>query len=533
MFADPAASSSVQCQFPARYQLLKRQFAVAEPVECPQYQRWKQENGLESASLFYASQYLSNPASVFGHSFLLLRSPKTQEYAQMTFNYSAETMDGENPFLYAFRGLTGGYQGKFSLAPLYYRLHIYSDMESRDLWEYKLNLSAAELEMLASLLWELHDKVRLDYFFLDRNCGSVLLWILKVVRPNTDISVAHPLYLAPGELPKILDREKLVANIIYHPSMRQKLEWKLALMSSPQLQAYHSTLKTADLGEGDHEPLLLEAWLDALALERYQWGDRLPATRKQFERAVLLQRAQHDQAAAITVPTTQQPGPPHLGHGPMRLSLGFARAETETALTLSYRPAIHGLLDHDQGYLRHSAIEALELELWHSNLTPLVIESFQIFSMSNFPSIGRQEWPMSWAYRVRVERNHWVSTHAAHLLGLAARTGYSADLGVKAITGYLMAAADARVGEISPRGHFDFGPLAGVFLSLGPLRASTELAWQAQLVANQSSNLIVLRQEARCTVGREASAFMVYEHSRDPNSQAHISVWKTGASWDF
>jgi len=63
-----------QCRFPARYQWLKTR-STFDPKRlreypCPRFEAWRQALGPGSVSLIFASHYLSNPASTFGHTLL-------------------------------------------------------------------------------------------------------------------------------------------------------------------------------------------------------------------------------------------------------------------------------------------------------------------------------------------------------------------------------------------------------------------------------------------------------------------------------
>ena len=60
-------------------------------------------------------------------------------------------------------------------------------MESRDIWEYKLDLSQGQIDEFVRHIWEL-DKIRFDYFFVDENCSYRLLTILDAVNPEWNLS---------------------------------------------------------------------------------------------------------------------------------------------------------------------------------------------------------------------------------------------------------------------------------------------------------------------------------------------------------
>ena len=69
-----------QCRFPARYRWLKKKlgFDTRQLVEreCPRFEKWKKELDTHSVSLIFASAFLNNPASMYGHTFLRLNRKK-------------------------------------------------------------------------------------------------------------------------------------------------------------------------------------------------------------------------------------------------------------------------------------------------------------------------------------------------------------------------------------------------------------------------------------------------------------------------
>ena len=75
-------------------------------------------------------------------------------------------------FSFALKGLTGLYPGTLSSSPYYAKVREYSDMESRDVWEYRLNLTPDETRQLLRHAWEI-GATRFDYWFFDENCSTL------------------------------------------------------------------------------------------------------------------------------------------------------------------------------------------------------------------------------------------------------------------------------------------------------------------------------------------------------------------------
>ncbi|MEI8617212.1 DUF4105 domain-containing protein [Pseudoalteromonas sp. B193] len=71
-----------------------------------------------------------------------------KELLAFAVNFAAEPDGSDNAAMYALKGLIGSYPGKFSLMPYYKKVREYNDLESRDIWEYKLNLSEPQVELI-------------------------------------------------------------------------------------------------------------------------------------------------------------------------------------------------------------------------------------------------------------------------------------------------------------------------------------------------------------------------------------------------
>jgi hypothetical protein len=129
-----------QCRFPARYHWLKAQLALDSgklPEQpCRRFEAWREALDPGSVSLIFASHYMSNPASMFGHTLLRLNHRQrqgSQSLLDYGINYAAITTT-RNGFLYAILGITGGFEGRFASFPYYMKVQEYGNLESRDPW---------------------------------------------------------------------------------------------------------------------------------------------------------------------------------------------------------------------------------------------------------------------------------------------------------------------------------------------------------------------------------------------------------------
>ncbi len=135
--------------------------------------------------------------------------------------YIANT-DTDNPFLYAFKGLTGLFPGVFRFHSFTAKVQEYANTEARDLWQYDLDLSRAEVTLLACTCGEL-SATHLDYYYLTKNCSYHVLATLEAAAPRIDLVSHLNFVVLPRDTIKALYRVPgLVRGTVYRPSLRSQ-----------------------------------------------------------------------------------------------------------------------------------------------------------------------------------------------------------------------------------------------------------------------------------------------------------------------
>ena len=89
---DPNAHA--QCRFPGRYLWMRRQGLLADvgEIECPNFNAWIHGEATDSISIIFATGYLGNPASYYGHTLLKFNSSTARDSSKLldvTVNYGA------------------------------------------------------------------------------------------------------------------------------------------------------------------------------------------------------------------------------------------------------------------------------------------------------------------------------------------------------------------------------------------------------------------------------------------------------------
>lgn len=426
---DPKAKEgddSIQCRFPARTRWLSEQLSLRRHgmrwSRCPAFREFKERLAADALSLVFSSYYMGSASSAFGHTFLRVHrrpepgSKKRAELLDEGINYAATVPLNENALVYGFSGIFGGYPGHFSSVPYYYKVREYSDYESRDLWEYGLNLTEAELELFQEHLWEL-GQTYFYYYFLDENCSYHVLTLLEAVRPSLDLTSGLSLFVAPSETVKaVVESPGLVQSIEFRPSLQSRLRARYAALSKPE----RSYVREAE-GEKTLPPMpegfskesrarVLDTLLDEHAFQHKEdllkkEGEQQSAAMEE-KRALLLERAKiRGVDSEIYVPP-REAEQPHIGHGVSRLGVGGGYHDRlKEYFTAEFRLAFHDFLDRGYGYPALTTMEAFKVRFrYFFNERRFALAEGRIFHIENLAPLSRWKSRPSWAVDVGARR---------------------------------------------------------------------------------------------------------------------------------
>lgn len=211
------------CLFPARYYFLSKYISFPKYKKindgCTNLKKWQPIKNTDNISLVLVSGYISNPASTFGHSLIKLNNKESGLF-DTSINYGALIPENENTLTYIYKGLTGGYEAGFSDKYFYEQDLMYSNKEYRDMWEYKLNLTSEQKDLMLLHLYEILTR-KFDYYFLSRNCGYRVSEILNLV--SNEKSINQDLWYLPVETFDFLEtkEKELIKSIKYIPSNKK------------------------------------------------------------------------------------------------------------------------------------------------------------------------------------------------------------------------------------------------------------------------------------------------------------------------
>ena len=379
--ADPVGRSKqpAQCAFIARYHWLKErlQFDPSRlaPLECGRFDRWRAELNPQGVSLIFPAAFLNNPASMFGHTFLRIDQRGQTEQTRLlayTIDYAADVPEGAG-IEYAYKGMFGGYKGFFSTPPYYLKVQAYRDIENRDMWEYRLNLTPFQIDRLLMHAWEMGNAY-FDYFFFKENCSYHILALLEYADPDLHLRERFHLWTIPADTVRaVMDYPGLVGAATYRPSRSTIIKRKRALLTAEERSLSIQLMRDPDIAREPSFsalPLLRRALVLDVASDylRYKGESDDPEVTvyKERNRRVLTERSKLSvPSAEIDIrPYTKQPD---AGHRTTRMTVGGGWRNHDTFEEASFRAVYHHLLDPEPGYTPDAQIEALAVAVRRYN----------------------------------------------------------------------------------------------------------------------------------------------------------------------
>lgn len=413
------------CRFPARFSYLDEQlrfdWSQLPKLDCKGYREFLGLLKPKGLTLVFSSYYLNNPASAFGHTFLRVdQSLKAEDESRELLDYGVDysaNVDTGNPLLYAFKGILGMFPGLFHRMPFFHKVREYSDYESRDLWEYDLNLTQAETDRVVAHIWEL-GSTYFAYYYLTENCSYHMLAALEVANPKLHLLDGLRKPVIPGDTVKALFKNPgLVRRIKYRPSNRTQFKQRMSALSAAEEDAVAALMHDpaapmpASFGVAQ-QVKVLDTAMDLIDVELAR--DTVKSRADMDQQGALRQQALLERRAGYDVQTEEPhyPAPedqmPQRAHGSQRLGLGSGYDHQRGYFhSLSFRLALHDLADKGSGFPDGSEIEFLPARLRYYIESPkLSLEEFSVIRVKSITPLGRFNHNMSWLVDAGSKRNH-------------------------------------------------------------------------------------------------------------------------------
>jgi hypothetical protein len=437
------SDGSVFCRFPARRAWLENELNTSFGIgECRDYEALVAKMNPQKVTLIFPSAHINSPASMFGHTFLRIDSTMESKLMSYAINYAAHTED-TNGLLFAYKGLFGGYYGYYSILPYYEKLKEYRDSESRDVWEYDLNLTHDEVVAMVRHIWELQH-IHSWYYFLNENCSYHMLWLTEIARPSVNLREHFFYYVIPPDTVRAFEEEGLVRDKHFRPSKRSKL---LAYEDQLSPEAIR-TVKALSKGEGNVSDLndsslaiqerrfALESAAELVEYE-YIEGKILKDVYALRYYKLLSQRAALGSGDVLIIPPKSNPD---LAHRSARLSVAQGWFEHRAPFLLGIRPSFHDLEEDDTGHLSGAQIEFFDT-LIGIDQKKVSLEKLTFLSLSSITPVSHFFKPFSWRMK-----SGWDRDYGNDRLSFVTRVGAGAAVGDDQIYGYMLSEPEVRLG---------------------------------------------------------------------------------------
>ena len=339
------------CKFVARYKWLIEQLNIdASKVQLFDCEQTKNIN-VKSASLAFPTYFMNNPASMFGHTLLILETEYPNKLLNHAVNYAAMTNE-TNGLLFAYKGIFGLFDGYYSIMPYYKKIQEYSDINQRDIWEYQLNLTESELNRMILHIREL-EKISTKYYFFSENCSYNLLFLLEAARPDLNLTEKFGPFVIPIDTVKVVKNAGLINKSVYRPSKGTKIKNIYKQLKKSDIDLAHKILQekknvqTLLKIDMDHEQKIrINDYI--IADIQYQFVTR-QLSRCDYKKNIfqaLSVRSKLGHVSENFYPINR-PDPPENVHSSRRLSAGIGSIENLIFHEYSYRFAFSDLIDTD------------------------------------------------------------------------------------------------------------------------------------------------------------------------------------------
>ena len=395
-------------------------------VNCFEWKRWAELDTLQSISMIYATGHMKSPVSYFGHNFLKFNNGNSVGSSRLldpTINFGAEVPDTDGGLKYFIKGIFGGYKAGFEMQLFYRHMAKYGEAELRDVWEYVLNLTDSEVELVAAHSFELQ-RQKLDYYFFRENCAHQIAKLLGVV-VDKRLVPRHNFWTMPynvidrlsvsEQTPEMI-KGSLISDIIYHPSRRTRFHQAYFRMSAAlkvifkhQVESFNGEGVLAFVGDyqalaSAEKILLIESLLDY-----YEY--QIIVGNTENESAEIKRRLLLERFALPSQPEENQDhqeAPPHLAQKPSRVALSVVDDRNFGKYTeLQLRPAYFDFLSLDAGRKADANFTVLDTRLGiaRGELKLLALDFLNITNLN--PSITglSDDRGLSWHFRLGLDES--------------------------------------------------------------------------------------------------------------------------------
>ncbi|MCP4911901.1 MAG: DUF4105 domain-containing protein [Oligoflexia bacterium] len=389
------------CRFPARSAYLQKKGVLKNPTfkHCKDYLYFKRKIDPNSVAIVFASYYINNPSSMFGHTFLKLNKKgksSNNDLLHWGANFAAN-VTSSNPLIYGVYGITGGFSANYSLLPYYFKVREYAESESREMWEYHLKISDEKLDFFVAHLWEM-EKALFNYYYFNGNCSSQIINFLSAVYPEKNLHNSLPTFVIPSQTIRIIEEYDLIKEVRFRPSNFQKISLRWDGLKAEEKKAFSAFKKdplTYKLS-GNESINMLDIFIDYLDFKfpvEVAKGDK--NSYATLKHNILIERSQKEGKTEKLNLIKSDALAPHKAHKERMLPLGYRHFKKQKALSFGYRFSLHNIMDPSLGYSKLGGQEM-------GNIEALYLTKSKKFRLSRFTLVNIDTYPQLLSFAPKV-----------------------------------------------------------------------------------------------------------------------------------
>lgn len=481
--SNKVAAKPAICRFYARYTWLREALGVDESVFPVAACEKIDAIDPKSATLVFPTYYLNNPASMFGHTLLIIETDYKNKRLAQAVNYAAR-VDDTNGLVFTVKGIFGMYQGFYTVMPYYKKIRQYSNINQRDIWEYKLNLTETELKKMVMHLAEL-ENIYTDYYFFNENCSFNLLYLLEAARPDAHLTDRFFFSVLPVETIRLAKQEGFIESVAYRPSTASKIKHNMACLGKALAKI------GVDISKQKNPPEAVLA-MDISTTEKMQILD-LAADGIQYQYAKdKISQTDYSRHLINTLQTRSKLGqnnsgadcvpapiPPDKGHKPKKICISAGNHDDGFFQQIGFRPAFTDLLDTDFFENQGAHIEFFDTHLrYYTSSHCIQLDHMDIIDIVSISPVDMFFNLLSWKLGAGFTQTLMSDGKDAMVFSLSSGVGTA---WYKKITGlfYVFAIPELKIGN-----HLEKDTAAGLGFEAGVLKQILPF-WKYHLYVKQ------------------------------------------------
>lgn len=363
------------CKFIARHQFLSEQLSTSLPkLNCPDYDTFKNNAPLDDISILYASENLTQPSSMMGHTMLAIsgvnQSGQITDHAVSFFT----ELDDINIANIVWETLYKGKPGYFTVQPIKKALDYYLVAEQRNVWRYKLQLKSNHKALLHKHLWELK-YAQMNYLFHRHNCATLSLHILQVANPL--LAKNNDIFVSPIDVAKAASRGGIINETLIYPSSKWKVRMLSEFVAAEDIEKISNGINSVS-----HNNSVVKNYLNtnlAATYANFQFEQGYIDDKEWFtKKAKFSLNSQDTSGYKINLENYRSPlKTPDDSH----LSFGYRNTSNSEWLTLGWLPASHDLSDQNSEYFGENELKLNEIVVnMNTNSGEINLQRWQLYS---------------------------------------------------------------------------------------------------------------------------------------------------------